>query len=376
MSVITNTTFKCLLPIGRHLNGQSIRCYDSTVPPIRVFVKDRFKHFVDSLRIKVTGGPGGHGLPKFGGIGGKGGNVFVEAVDGIKLKKINEKIKQFKGQSGENSAHYRVIGKDGADCVIKAPVGVTIINEMGRKLGELDKVGDKVLVALGGPGGNVKNNFCGLKGQKQIITLDLKLIADCGFVGFPNAGKSSLLKAISRASPKIANYPFTTINPNIGVMQFDDMRQISVADLPGLVEGAHINIGLGHKFLKHIVRTKLLVFVIDINGFTFRPEWPQRTPLDTYLLLNRELELFDDTLLNKPAILVVSKIDNKKCIENYEIFVDQLKDFKENNSKNLINDMKSNKFIHFDKIIGVCSKNGYNIPELRDIIRNIIDYNC
>ena len=225
-------------------------------------------------------------------------------------------------------------------------------------------------------GGNQSNNYLGRKGQKQTIVLDLKLIADVGFVGFPNAGKSSLLKAISRASPKIANYPFTTINPNIGVMEFDDLRQISVADLPGLIEGAHNNIGLGHKFLKHIVRTKLLVFVIDINGFKYRPEWPQRSPLDSFLLLNKELELYDDTLLSKPSILAVTKLDNKETEDKYFQFLDDLKDLNSKGIENISNEcLKSNKLIEFDEIIGVCAKNGLNIQRFRDCIRNVIDLN-
>lgn len=313
-------------------------------------------------------------MPKFGGLGGNGGNVYVEADEGVTLKKLKTKIdKRLKAGSGENSAHYRIFGKNGSDSVIKVPIGITVYNENGRVLGQLDRVGDRLLVAVGGTGGNPNNNFCGLKGQQHSITLDLKLIADVGFVGFPNAGKSSLLKAISRAKPKIANYPFTTINPNIGIMEFEDMRQISVADLPGLIEGAHNNIGLGHKFLKHIVRTKLLVFVIDINGFKFRPEWPERSPLDTFLLLNKELELYDDTLLSKPALLVISKLDTNQCRNKYMEFLDQIKDLKLCKVNNEC--LKSNQLIEFDEIIGVCSKNGFNIEKLRNSIRNAIDLN-
>ena len=325
----------------------------------------------------MSGGTGGHGLPKFGGMGGSGGNVFVEAADGVTLKQLKTSAsKKFSAGTGENSAHYRIIGKNGTNTVIKVPIGITVFSENGRVLGQLDKVGDRVLVAVGGTGGNQTNNFCGLKGQKQSITLDLKLIADVGFVGFPNAGKSSLLKAISRAKPKIANYPFTTINPNIGIMEYEDMRQISVADLPGLIEGAHNNIGLGHKFLKHIVRTKLLVFIIDINGFKYRPEWPERSPLDTFLLLNKELELYDDTLLLKPSILVISKLDTNECRNKFLNFLDQIKDLKSKGVQSITNEcLRSNKLIEFDEIIGVCAKNAFNIEKLRNSIRNVIDLN-
>jgi serine/threonine-protein kinase OSR1/STK39 len=323
----------------------------------------------------VKAGSGGHGLPRFGGIGGNGGNVFVTAVDDMDLKEVKFNNKKLSAECGENSAHYRMIGNNGNDLTIKAPIGITIISETGRELGQLNKVGDKVLVALGGIGGNQRNNYCGVRGQTNTITLDLKLIADAGLVGFPNAGKSSLLKAISRASPKIANYPFTTINPNIGVMEFDDFRQISVADLPGLIEGAHNNVGLGHKFLKHIVRTKLLVFVIDINGFKYRPDWPKRTPIETFLLLNKELELYDDTLTSKPAVLVVSKIDNKEYEKKYFEFVDELQNITENGNSIADENMRSNRLIRFDEIIGVCSKNAFNIDKLRHCIRDVIDLN-
>lgn len=324
----------------------------------------------------MKGGSGGNGLPKFGGMGGNGGNVYVEAVEGIDLKRVKYSNKNNNADSGQNSAHYRIIGNNGKDCIIKVPVGITVFSAVGRQLGQLDKVGDKVLVALGGRGGNQTNNYLGTRGQAQTIVLDLKLIADAGLIGFPNAGKSSLLKAISRASPKIASYPFTTINPNIGVMEFEDFGQVSVADLPGLIEGAHANIGLGHKFLKHIVRTKLLVFVIDINGFKYRPEWPKRSPIETFLLLNRELELYDDTLMSKPAILVVSKIDNSQYEKLYFEFVDHLQKLIENGVQSIEDEkLRSNRLIKFDEIIGVCSKNGYNIDKLRHCIRNVIDTN-
>ena len=386
--------FRPVLQIFRNFSHQKEVPEVAEVPPIRLFVKvcndcpkvefstksdpkDRYQRFVDSLRLTVSGGSGGHGTPKYGGMGGSGGNVYVEAVDGVTLRQMKQKsTKKLSAGSGENSAHYRIVGNKGSDYVLKAPVGVTVIGQNGRTLGDLNQVGDKVLVALGGTGGNQTNNYLGLKGQKQTIILDLKLIADVGLVGFPNAGKSSLLKAISRADPKIANYPFTTISPNIGVMEYQDLRQISVADLPGLIEGAHKNIGLGHKFLKHIVRTKLLVFVIDINGFKYRPEWPQRTPLDTFLLLNKELELYDDTLLSKPSLLVISKLDNKECEDKYLDFLEKLQQLKSKGIQSISNEsFKSNKIIEFDEIIGVCAKNGLNIQRLRNSIRDVIDLN-
>ncbi|XP_064105533.1 GTP-binding protein 10 homolog [Macrobrachium nipponense] len=174
------------------------------------------------------------GYPKFGGVGGKGGDVYVEAI-----------------------------------------------------AGETNKIGDKILVAKGGAGGSPANQFNGQHGQALNLTLELKLIADIGLVGFPNAGKSTLLKAISRAKPKIASYPFTTIRPNIGIVEYPDKRQISIADLPGLVEGSWANMGMGHKFLRHVERTNLLLYIVDINGFKMGPQYPHRTPIENVILLNK-----------------------------------------------------------------------------------------
>ena len=171
--------------------------------------------------------------------------------------------------------------------VLKVPKGVTISDEANRSLGQLDQYGDKLTVALGGVGGHKITGNLGTPGQKRYIRIDYKLIADLGLVGFPNAGKSTLLKAISRAKPKIASYPFTTIKPNLGELVFEDQRQIQMADLPGLIEGAHANLGMGHNFLKHVERTSVLVFVVDVNGFRLNEESPSRTAYQTVALLNR-----------------------------------------------------------------------------------------
>ena len=191
------------------------------------------------------------------------------------------------------------MGSAGADVVIRSPVGVSVVTDQGEVIGDLLKEDDLIVVAKGGPGGNKTTDYMGLRGQARSVKLDLKLIADVGFVGFPNAGKSTLLKAISRAQPKIASYPFTTIQPNLGICEFPDLRRMSLADLPGLIEGASDNLGMGHKFLKHVERTRLLLFVVDVNGFQFKVDTPHRSALDTVLLLNRELELYKEELLTK-----------------------------------------------------------------------------
>nr|CAD7202630.1 unnamed protein product [Timema douglasi] len=284
--------------------------------------------FLDSLRLYVRGGTGGMGLPKYGGVGGKGGSVYVMAKEEGDLKSVSKKhsSKRVLAGHGGHSHKNRVLGCPGEDQYVEVPLGVTIIDEHGRVLGDLDKTGSSILVAPGGPGGGPTNNFCGVKGQGHSVTLDLKLIADIGLVGFPNAGKSSFLKAISNAKPKVASYPFTTIRPNIGVLQYPDYRQITMADLPGLIEGAHANIGMGHKFLKHVERTKMLLLIVDIGGFQLSPRHTPRSCLETVLLLNKELELYKEDLLEKPAVLVVNKMDSEGADEKLRAIQSHLKD--------------------------------------------------
>ena len=177
------------------------------------------------------------------------------------------------------------MGDNGADIIIQAPRGVSVVTDGGQVLGDLVREEDTVLVAKGGPGGSRHTDYCGIRGQRRSIKLDLKLIADIGFVGFPNAGKSTLLKAISRASPKIASYPFTTIQPNLATCDFPDLRRMTLADLPGLIEGASYNLGMGHRFLKHVERCSILLFIVDINGFQFKADSPHRSAVDTVKLL-------------------------------------------------------------------------------------------
>jgi Obg family GTPase CgtA len=147
---------------------------------------------------------------------------------------------------------------------------------------------------------------------------------DIGLVGFPNAGKSTLLKAVSHAKPKIASYPFTTVRPNVGIINYKDLREISMADLPGLIEGAYANKGMGHRFLKHVERTKLLLLIVDINGFQLSPQYPHRSCLETILLLNKELELYNKDLLEKPSMLLINKMDTENAQQKYVEIKDSL----------------------------------------------------
>lgn len=254
--------------------------------------------------------------------------------------------------------------------MVSVPVGVSVYNGFGHLIGDLLQPGDKVLVVKGGQGGNPATDFHGHKGQADVVTLNLKLIADVGFVGFPNAGKSTLLRALSRAAPKVANYPFTTIRPNIGIMEYEDHRQISLADLPGLIEGAHRNFGLGHSFLKHVERTSMLLFIVDVNGFRLNEKSQFRSAFETVMSLNKELELYKEALLEKPAILAVNKMDTEGAKEKFEELLESLG--KENVSS-LDEEIRPSKIIQFDDIIPIVARDAKNTPQIQQKIRTFMD---
>ncbi|KAG7282157.1 hypothetical protein CRUP_034904 [Coryphaenoides rupestris] len=270
----------------------------------------KYGNLVDNLRLYVRGGSGGMGLPRLGGEGGKGGDVWVVSKKEVTLKRIKDKypIKRFIGDVGANSSVQGLKAAKGGDYELHVPVGITVTDDNGRAMGELNAEGDRLLVAKGGRGGSFRSAFTPSKGQKKHIRLDLKLIADVGLVGFPNAGKSSLLTVMSHASPQIADYAFTTLRPEIGKVMYEDHKQISVADLPGLIEGAHLNKGMGHKFLKHVERTKQLLFVVDVCGFQLASKTPFWSAFEAVQLLTKELELYKEELLSKPALLVFSHL--------------------------------------------------------------------
>ena len=344
-------------------------------------IKKAQKIFVDSLRIKVQGGSGGHGLPQYGGIGGKGGDVYIVASRSpiVKLDSILRKpyCKQgwFRAGDGHSAIRTKLMGKPGQDLLIEVPIGVEITDSDNQHVGEINGTKDKVIIAVGGRGGDKFNDNHGFQGQKRTVKLDLKMISDAVFVGFPNAGKSSLLRAVSMAKPKVANYPFTTLRPHLGVVQYQDHRRITMADLPGLVEGAHRNIGLGHEFLKHIVRSRLLIFVIDINEADLGPSYARRSPIETLCILNKEIELYDDTLLNKPAILALSKVDSEKgdAMRDYEKFREDLTELHESSASAVDEVIRPTKLIKFDEVLPISPLKGLGINKLKDVARDVID---
>ncbi|KAG8507843.1 GTP-binding protein 10 [Galemys pyrenaicus] len=315
----------------------------------------KYGNFIDNLRVFTRGGSGGMGYPRLGGEGGRGGDVWVVAHNKMTLKQLKDKHpkKRFVAGEGANSRVSALKGSKGKDCEIPVPVGISITDEDGKIIGEVNKEKDRLLVAEGGLGGKLLTNFLPMKGQKRIIHLDLKLIADIGLVGFPNAGKSSLLSRISHAKPAVANYAFTTLKPELGKIMYNDFKQISVADLPGLIEGAHMNKGMGHKFLKHIERTRQLLFVVSH-------------------MHTSELELYKEDLQTKPALLAVNKMDLPDAQNKFHVLMNQLqnpKDFLHLFKKNMIPE----RIVEFQHIIPISAVTGEGIDKLKDSIRQSLD---
>lgn len=314
------------------------------------------------------------GLPRLGGRGGDGGDVWVVATKDMTLKRVKDQYphKRFVAGTGGNSSVRALKGERGKDCSIPAPVGITITADNGRLIGNLNALGDCVKVATGGSGGSYRSLFNPSKAKPRHIRLDLKLIADMGLVGFPNAGKSSLLTAMSNATPEIASYAFTTLQPEIGKLMFRDHKQVSVADLPGLIEGAHLNKGMGHKFLKHVERTKQLLFVVDVGGFQLASKTPFRSAFEAVQLLTKELELYKEELLSKPALLVVNKMDLPDASEKLAELKIQLQN-PEGFCSLLDEDMIPNEYIKFKHIVPVSALTGFGIEDLKSCIRLSLD---
>ncbi|KAL6092927.1 hypothetical protein STEG23_001026 [Scotinomys teguina] len=314
------------------------------------------------------------GYPRLGGEGGRGGDVWVVAHKNMTLKQLKNKYpqKRFVAGGGANSRVSALKGPKGKDYEIPVPVGISVTDENGKVIGELNKEEDRILVAKGGLGGKLHTNFLPLKGQKRIIHLDLKVIADVGLVGFPNAGKSSLLSRVSHAKPAIADYAFTTLKPELGKIMYNDFKQISVADLPGLIEGAHMNKGMGHKFLKHLERTRQLLFVVDISGFQLSSVTPHRSAFETIILLTKELELYKEELQTKPALLAVNKMD----LPDAQVKLDRLMEQLQNPSDCLHlfgKNMLPEKAVEFQHIIPISAVTGEGIEELKSCVRKSLD---
>ena len=288
--------------------------------------------FFDEAKIHVQAGDGGRGLISFrrekyvpmggpnGGNGGGGGDVYVVANRHLNTLLSFKRQRHFKAKRGGHGLGKDMQGKRGEHCLIQVPPGTVVRDdETGELIADLVEVGQRVLVAKGGRGGRGNHAFVsstnqspriaekGEPGQERWIRLEMKLIADVGIIGMPNAGKSTLLAAVSAARPKIADYPFTTLQPNLGVVEVDN-RVMVIADIPGLIEGAHTGAGLGHQFLRHVERTRVLIHLLDGNS---------EQPLDDMQKINSELAIYNPILSRKPQIVVLNKLDLTHCRERW-----------------------------------------------------------
>lgn len=285
--------------------------------------------FADRAKIYVRSGKGGDGHVSFrrekyvasggpdGGDGGKGGDVYVEVDDGMNTLTNFRHVRKYCAGDGENGGKRRCRGKNGEDIVLKVPAG-TILREFnsGKVIYDMSGENRRVLLLKGGRGGNGNQHYAtstmqapkyaqpGAPAQELEIAMELKVIADVGLIGFPNVGKSTLLSRVSNAKPEIANYHFTTINPHLGVVDLDDAKGFVMADIPGLIEGASDGAGLGHDFLRHIERTKVLVHVVDVAGTE------GRDPIEDIYAINEELSRYNEDLKNRPQVLALNKIDS------------------------------------------------------------------
>ncbi|HEV2349853.1 MAG TPA: GTPase ObgE [Terriglobia bacterium] len=284
--------------------------------------------FIDESKIRIAGGDGGNGCVAFrrekfvprggpsGGDGGRGGSIYFESTEGLNTLLKFRYQREFSAERGRHGEGSNCHGGAGEDMVIPVPVGTVVFDEeSGEKLWDFDAPGQKVMAAKGGRGGKGNAHFVtsthqaprkaqpGESGEARSLKLELKLLADVGLVGFPNVGKSTLISRLSSARPKIADYPFTTLEPHLGVVGLDQERSFVMADIPGLIEGAHEGRGLGIRFLKHIERTRLLLHLIDVA------EDSERDPVEDYRVILTELESFSPALAQKPMMVVASRVD-------------------------------------------------------------------
>ena len=291
--------------------------------------------FIDHAKIFVRGGDGGNGCVAFrrekyvpmggpyGGDGGRGGNVVFVADEGMGSLMDFQYRKHFKADRGAHGLGKNQHGAWGEDLTVKVPTGTIIIDDdSGEVLADLTVAGQEAIIARGGRGGRGNSRFAtavhkapsmaenGEPGEEKWIRLELKLLADVGLVGFPNAGKSTFISRVSAARPKIADYPFTTLVPNLGVVRTRDKETFVIADIPGLIEGAHEGTGLGHDFLRHIERNRMLLFILDAAEVDGRPV------MDDYITLRNELEFYNPELLARPYLIVANKIDLPGAEEN------------------------------------------------------------
>src|SRR5690349_3627325 len=328
--------------------------------------------FIDEAKIQLKAGDGGNGCVAFrreahvprggpsGGDGGNGGSIIIVADPQLYTLldyKYRQHYKATRGEDGRNRDQY---GKGGADLELRVPVGTVVHDhETGEIIADLDQAGARCVAARGGTGGQGNIHFAtawnrtprsatdGTPGEERVVRLELKLLADVGLLGFPNVGKSTFISVVSRARPKIADYPFTTLAPNLGVVSLGEERSFVVADIPGLVEGAAEGAGLGLRFLKHVERTRVLLHIITVD-----PD-PERDPVRDFAVLRKELAHFDPALAERPSIVVMSKLDVTEAREA----MPQLKKTLKRRGIELL---------------GISAATGEGIPEMLDAIEKLL----
>lgn len=337
--------------------------------------------FIDEAKIDVIAGNGGNGCMSFrrekfienggpdGGDGGKGGSVIIVADNNINTLVDYRFVKKYAAPKGEHGRGADCYGHKGEDIYLKVPVGTTIVDdETGLVMIDLETVGQQIVIAKGGNGGLGNIHFKsstnraprqttkGEAGERHTLRMELKVLADVGLLGLPNAGKSTFIRAVSAAKPKVADYPFTTLHPNLGVVRVDAERSFVIADIPGVIEGAADGLGLGHKFLKHLQRTKVLLHIVDI------------APLDEDInivadavAITKELEKYADDLYAKPRYLVINKIDLVAEDERQTVIDNFIKEFK-----------KFDTNTNFDKIFTISGVTGENCQPLCHYLMNFI----
>ncbi|WP_066636396.1 GTPase ObgE [Desulfolucanica intricata] len=291
--------------------------------------------FYDRAKIYVKGGDGGSGCVAFrrekyvpeggpaGGDGGRGGNIIFIGDSGLSTLVDFRYRRHYKGNRGEHGQGKNMTGRSGEDRVLRVPVGTIVYDdETGELLADIVKDGQEVVVARGGRGGRGNTRFAsannkapttyekGEPGEERWLRLELKLLADVGLVGFPNVGKSTLISSVSAAKPKIADYPFTTLVPNLGVVRVREGESFVMADIPGLIEGAHTGAGLGHEFLRHTERTRLIIHVLDISSSE------GRDPVEDFNIINNELKLYNENLARRPQLIAANKMDLPNSSDN------------------------------------------------------------
>ncbi len=342
---------------------------------------------IDYVKIKIKAGNGGNGARTFrrekyvaaggpdGGDGGRGGNIYLKVDPNTSTLLDFRYKKEFKANDGKNGSGGRCSGISGEDIYISVPIGTIVRDiEKDKIVADMSEAGKTILIAKGGRGGRGNQHFAtstrqvpnfsemGEKGQEKNIELELKMIADVGLIGYPNVGKSTLISVVSSAKPKIADYHFTTLAPTLGVVKTKSGKSFVMADIPGLIEGASQGIGLGHKFLKHVERTRILIHVVDITGSE------GRNPVEDFYKINSELERYSNTLSKKEQIVVANKIDS---MQNEDLFL-ELEEVCKKEGRKIFKISAATKQ-GVDEVIEYVAKRLENIPK-EDIVHVDYDY--